>query len=207
MNNAARSLFLMPKGEAVCSVHIDTRQRQFWDVRQGLHDICHGNGKKRDVFFPRRSVLRNFAQKTKKGETGFVSPRLYKNRGHDMGIFKQLAIIIGCLAVGELIVWLTHVPVPSSILGMLLLTALLQMKVLKLEWVESLSDFLVANMGFFFVPPGVALMLYFDIIKAEFWPIVAAVVISTVMVMVMTGWSHHLTRLLIGKLKKREKKN
>ena len=42
MNNAARSLFLMPKGEAVCSVHIDTRQRQFWDVRQGLHDICHG---------------------------------------------------------------------------------------------------------------------------------------------------------------------
>ena len=73
MNNAARSLFLMPKGEAVCSVHIDTRQRQFWDVRQGLHDICHGNGKKRDVFFPRRSVLRNFAQKTKKGETGFVS--------------------------------------------------------------------------------------------------------------------------------------
>ncbi len=66
MNNAARSLFLMPKGEAVCSVHIDTRQRQFWDVRQGLHDICHGNGKKRDVFFPRRSVLRNFAQKTKK---------------------------------------------------------------------------------------------------------------------------------------------
>ena len=120
-----------------------------------------------------------------------------------MGIFKQLAIIIGCLAVGELIVWLTHVPVPSSILGMLLLTALLQMKVLKLEWVESLSDFLVANMGFFFV----ALMLYFDIIKAEFWPIVASVVISTVLVMVMTGWSHHLTRLLIGKLKKREKKN
>ena len=46
-----------------------------------------------------------------------------------MGIFKQLAIIIGCLAVGELIVWLTHVPVPSSILGMLLLTALLLLNV------------------------------------------------------------------------------
>ena len=119
-----------------------------------------------------------------------------------MGVFKQLAILIGCLAVGEFVVWLTHVPVPSSILGMLLLTALLQMKVVKFEWVSALSDFLVANMGFFFVPPGVALMLYFDIIKAEFVPIVVAVIGSTVLVLVMTGWSHHLTRKLLKKLKK-----
>ena len=120
-----------------------------------------------------------------------------------MGIFKQLAIIIGCLAVGELIVWLTRVPVPSSILGMLLLTALLQMKVVKIEWVESLSNFLISNMGFFFVPPGVALMLYFDIIEAEFWPIVISVVASTVIVLVMTGWSHHLTRLVMNKMKEK----
>ena len=121
-----------------------------------------------------------------------------------MGIFKQLAILIGCLAVGEFVVWLTHVPVPSSILGMLLLTALLQMKVVKLEWVSALSDFLVANMGFFFVPPGVALMLYFDILKAEFVPIVVAVIGSTVLVLVMTGWSHHLTRRLINKVRRRK---
>ena len=123
-----------------------------------------------------------------------------------MGIFKQLAIIIGCLAMGELVVWLTAVPVPSSILGMLLLTALLQMKVVKLEWVESLSSFLVSNMGFFFVPPGVALMLYLDIIKAEFWPITISVVASTVLVLVLTGWSHHLTRLEANKMKKKVKK-
>ena len=121
-----------------------------------------------------------------------------------MGIFKQLAILIGCLAVGELVVWLTGVPVPSSILGMLLLTALLQMGVVKLEWVEALSNFLVANMGFFFVPPGVALMLYFDIIRAEFWPIVISVVASTLLVLVMTGWSHHLTRLILKRLKRKD---
>ena len=120
-----------------------------------------------------------------------------------MGIFKQLAIIIGCLAVGELIVWLTAFPVPSSILGMLLLTALLQMKVIKIEWVENLSNFLVSNMGFFFVPPGVALMLYLDIIEAEFWPIVISVLASTILVLVMTGWSHHLTRLIMNKIKEK----
>lgn len=37
-------------------------------------------------------------------------------------MFRQLAIIIGCLAVGEFITWLTGISVPSSIIGMLLLT-------------------------------------------------------------------------------------
>lgn len=65
---------------------------------------------------------------------------------------------------------------------------------IKLHWVQGMSDFLVANLGFFFIPPGVALMLYFDIIAAEFWPIVIASLVSTVLVLVVTGWVHQLTR-------------
>ena len=48
-------------------------------------------------------------------------------------MFRQLAIIIGCLAVGELVVWLTGVSVPSSIMGMLLLTTMLKTKVVNSE--------------------------------------------------------------------------
>lgn len=105
-------------------------------------------------------------------------------------MIKQCFIIFGCLAVGEMIVWLTGASIPSSIFGMLLLTALLQLKVVRLEWVKGISDFLIGNLGFFFVPPGVALMLYFDIIKAELLPIVVATVISTILVLVTTGWTH-----------------
>ena len=118
-------------------------------------------------------------------------------------MFRQLAIIIGCLAVGELIVWLTGVCVPSSILGMLLLTTLLKAGIVRLEWVETTSNFLVKNMGFFFVPPGVALMLYFDIIRAEFLPIVVATVLSTMLVLVTTGWVHVLTRKALARAHKR----
>lgn len=107
-------------------------------------------------------------------------------------MIKQCFIIFGCLAVGELIVWLTGITIPSSIIGMLLLAALLQMKVIKLEWVKGMSDFLISNLGFFFVPPGVALMLYFDIIKAEFLPIAVATVVSTILVLVVTGWTHQI---------------
>ena len=111
-------------------------------------------------------------------------------------MIRQCTIIFGCLAVGELIVWLTGISIPSSIIGMLLLTALLQMKVFKLEWVKGMSDFLIRNLGFFFVPPGVALMLYFDIIKAELLPIVVATVVSTVLVMITTGWTDQYLRKL-----------
>lgn len=107
-------------------------------------------------------------------------------------MIRQLAILFGCLALGELIITLTHIPLPSSILGMLLLTLLLKLKVIRLEWVRSISDFLVTNIGFFFVPPGVAIMLYFDIIKAQFVPIITASVVSTVLVLAVTGWVHQI---------------
>ena len=63
-----------------------------------------------------------------------------------------------------------------------------------MQWVQGLSDFLVANLGFFFVPPGVALMLYFDIIAAQFCPIVIASLVSTLLVLIVTGWVHQLAR-------------
>ncbi len=109
-------------------------------------------------------------------------------------MIRQCSILFGCLALGELIVFLTEIKLPSSIIGMLLLTLFLKLGWIKLEWVQGLSNFLVANLGFFFVPPGVALMPYFDIIAAEFWPIVIATLISTILVLVTTGWVHQLVR-------------
>ena len=108
-------------------------------------------------------------------------------------MIRQCAILFGCLALGELIVFFTGIKLPSSIIGMLLLTLFLKLGWIKLHWVQGMSDFLVANLGFF-VPPGVALMLYFDVIASEFWPIVTASIISTLLVIVVTGWVHQLTR-------------
>ena len=77
---------------------------------------------------------------------------------------KQCTILFGCMALGELLVAVTGLSLPGSIVGMLLLAAFLEMGWVKLEWVKAISDFLLSNLGFFFVPPGVALMLNFDTI-------------------------------------------
>lgn len=103
---------------------------------------------------------------------------------------KQCSVIFGCLAAGEFLAWGLSMPVPGSILGLLILATLLQMGVVKESSVKGISNFLISNMGFFFVPPGVALMLYFDIIAAEWLPITVATVGSTIIVLVVTGAVH-----------------
>ena len=102
---------------------------------------------------------------------------------------KQFFVIFGCLALGEVVVWATGIKLPSSIIGMLLLTFFLKTKIVKLEWVEKLSQFLLANLGFF-VPPGVAIMLYLDVIQKELLPIAMATILSTILVLVVTGHMH-----------------
>jgi len=117
-------------------------------------------------------------------------------------MFKQFAIIIGCLALGEAIVWLTNVPIPSSILGLLLLTAGLQTGIIKEKWIGTLADFLTNNMGFFFVPPGVALMLHLELIEKEWLPITVAVLVSTILVLLVTAWAHRIVLKLQQKTNK-----
>ena len=123
---------------------------------------------------------------------------------------RQCFILFGCLALGELVVMVTGLKLPASIIGMRLLTLLLQLRIVKLEWVRGLTDFLIANLGFFFVPPGVALMLYFDLIRAEIVPIVAATVLSTILVLLVTGHTHQVVskgeRKVVDKLHKHKEK-
>lgn len=104
----------------------------------------------------------------------------------------QFFVIFGCLALGEVIVWATGIKLPSSIIGMLILTLLLKLGWVKLGWVERLSQLLISNLGFFFVPPGVALILYLNVIKDYWLSIMMATVISTVFVLVVTGHMHQL---------------
>lgn len=109
-------------------------------------------------------------------------------------ILLQILIIFAFLAIGELVVWLTDVPIPSSIIGMLLLTVALQLRLVKLRQVEGVADFLVKNLGFFFVPAGIGVMVHFDLIAKQWMPIVVASVVSIVVVLGVTGWVHQICR-------------
>jgi len=106
----------------------------------------------------------------------------------------QCVIVFGCLALGELIVNLTGLKLPSSIVGMMLLTFFLKMGWVKLRWVKGISDFLSQNLALFFVPSGVAVMLYLDVIRESLLPIVVSALGSTIIILAVTGWVHQIIR-------------
>ncbi|MBO5455505.1 MAG: CidA/LrgA family protein [Muribaculaceae bacterium] len=106
----------------------------------------------------------------------------------------QCAVLFAFLALGELIVYLTGIPIPSSIIGMLLLAGALKMRLVRVFWVDKISDFLVGNLGFFFVPAGVGLMRCFGLIADQWLPIIGATVVSTFVIIAVTGWVHQLVR-------------
>ncbi|SFU52511.1 holin-like protein [Pustulibacterium marinum] len=109
-------------------------------------------------------------------------------------MIKQVFIIFGCLSLGKIFVAVTGLPLPASIVGMLILTALLMSGKVKITDVKDVSDFFNKNMAFFFVPAGVAIMLYLDVISASFWPILVAAFVSTTLVLLVTGWTHQRLR-------------
>lgn len=103
---------------------------------------------------------------------------------------KQFGIIFGCLFAGELIALIPGLNLPGSIIGMVLLTILLQRGIVNPDTIRPVCRFLIDNMAFFFIPPGVALMLYFDLIAAQWLPIIVATVASTIIVLIVTGRLH-----------------
>ncbi len=109
-------------------------------------------------------------------------------------MFRQCAIIFGCLFIGELLVYLTGIKIPSSIIGMLLLTTLLWMKIIKTDDVKSVSDFFIKHMSFFFIPSGVAIMVYYSLFKNELVAILFSAMISTLFVFAVVGWVSQLTK-------------
>lgn len=106
-----------------------------------------------------------------------------------MKIFNQLALILGVWAIGEYISSFIQniVVIPGSIIGMVLLFILLQFKVIKLERVNEISDFFLDNMAIFFIPAGVSLINSLNLIIDNIFVLIVSIVISTAMVMYITG--------------------
>ena len=95
-------------------------------------------------------------------------------------MLKALAYIFGFLLIGEAITYFFEVPIAGNILGMVLIFVALRLKIVKLKDIKPASDKLIKYLVLFFIPYGVGLMTYFEII-ADYWmPISIAVIASTV---------------------------
>ncbi len=102
-------------------------------------------------------------------------------------MYKGLAIIFGFLFIGEELTTIFHLSIPGNVLGMILLTTALLLGAVKLEDVEKEAEFLVRNMSVMFIPPGVGVVLYLNLIKSQAVPIFTALLISFIITIITTA--------------------
>lgn len=102
---------------------------------------------------------------------------------------RGFALLLALQFVGEIISWVTKVPIPGNVIGMGMLLGALAAGWVRLEWVEEASDLLLSHMALFFVPAGVGAMVYFDLIRREWLPITVGTLFSTFAVLAVTGWT------------------
>ncbi len=113
-----------------------------------------------------------------------------------MKYLKQFAIILTVTCIGELLNYFLPLPIPASIYGLVLMLILLVTGVLKIDQVDETGTFLVEIMPVMFIPAGVGLITVIDTLRPMLLPVLIITVVSTFLVMGVTG---KVTDLVIGR--------
>ncbi|MCI5928618.1 MAG: CidA/LrgA family protein [Pseudoflavonifractor capillosus] len=119
-----------------------------------------------------------------------------------MKIICQIAIIFTICWISQIVEAILPFPFPASVIGMVLLLILLLVRALKVDHIREKSDFLLSNMAFFFIPAGVSIINYFDILASNLIPLLVICLVSTLLTFAVTAWAVRLTRYLMDRRKK-----
>ena len=104
-----------------------------------------------------------------------------------MKFLKQFGIILLISFIGEVIKYFVPLPIPASIYGLVIMFIALKTHILKLESINSTGKFLIEIMPLMFIPAAVGLINSWGILQPVFIPVIAITVVSTVVVMAVTG--------------------
>ena len=102
-------------------------------------------------------------------------------------ILKGTAVLLLLQGISTIVLNLCGFKFPPALLAMLLLLALMLKGIIRPRTVEDVCDILIEKMGRLFLPAGVSILLYLDIIVAESTAIIATVLISSLLILVVTA--------------------
>ncbi|HEX5971929.1 MAG TPA: CidA/LrgA family protein [Gemmatimonadaceae bacterium] len=100
---------------------------------------------------------------------------------------------MGFDAAGRWLVRVAHLPVPGSVVGLLVLALLIETRILPLELVRSAAELLVRHLALLYVPAGVALLAWWGAVRHDLVAISVAALASLVGVLLVVG---HLVQRL-----------
>lgn len=112
----------------------------------------------------------------------------------------ELAIIFAVCLLGEFIAEILPFSFSASVLSMIILLLLLIVRALRYENIKSSADFLTSNMAVLFIPYGIKVLEYIDVIRENLLLFMLIVLLTTPLVYGVTAF----TAGLIIKLQKGE---
>ena len=114
-------------------------------------------------------------------------------------MLKQFSIILSIYFLGELLQKTFGLPIPGNILGMLILFFGLLAGVVRLGMIDRISRVRLDNLAFFFLPAGVSLITCFAVLEGKWTAVLGVSIISTVIILGVTGLTVEFVKKLSGK--------
>ncbi|MCJ0965635.1 antiholin-like murein hydrolase modulator LrgA [Mammaliicoccus sciuri] len=101
--------------------------------------------------------------------------------------FHQVLTISIVLLISHVIESFMPIPMPASVIGLVLMFIALTTGIIKLEQVEAVGTALTNNIGFLFVPAGISVINSLGILSTSPILIILLIIISTILLLVCTG--------------------
>ncbi|KAA6448654.1 antiholin-like murein hydrolase modulator LrgA [Bacillus swezeyi] len=105
----------------------------------------------------------------------------------EYGFLTKAFIFAVIMFVSNGIAGILPIPIPASVIGLVLLFTLLSAGVIKLEQVESLGAALTSLIGFLFVPSGISVINSLGVMQKYGLSIVFVIFLATVILLAATG--------------------
>ncbi len=80
-----------------------------------------------------------------------------------------------------------HLILPAPILGLIIFSCLIQMNIIKKEWVKDICALLLKNMPVMFVPLLVGIIVYYSIIEKNLIPILINIIVTATLTLLLTA--------------------
>ena len=90
-------------------------------------------------------------------------------------------------SLSTLVVNYFHIPLPGSVLGMIILFTLLCAGIIKEQWLSAAVNPLLKHLAFFFIPIAVELMQWGDLFINKGYLLFLPLVVSTLVALLATG--------------------
>lgn len=103
-------------------------------------------------------------------------------------IVRSIIILLAFLYLGKGLQHISQLPIPGSIFGLLLLFLTLNLRVISVDWLLPTGSILLNYITLFFVPVGVGLLQYTELLSIHWLTIVVSSVVSTIAVLISVGF-------------------